>query len=242
MDFLYRLVERQRSEQTGLRPVLPSRFEPEDPTQLQEVEAHSIPAMHASVDHRVPASVHPPGAQEFPPAAVRPAPHGQCQHAEQPDPPRHSPPRIDERAAVAHAQPRPKPPAPAGEAEAPGEASMSEPASTPKVIVVQRMIPEIAHRHAATDVHAPTPPVPPERLVPAITEDRLPTITVPEATRHPEPAPIQISIGRIEFVPASPSAEREPARVMPAPPTQRPPYRPRLTLDDYLARTDRGRR
>ena len=56
MDFLTRLVQRQRSEPTGLQPVLPSRFEPDGPAQL-EVETEYAPTLSTTIARHAPTPV-----------------------------------------------------------------------------------------------------------------------------------------------------------------------------------------
>ena len=57
-----------------------------------------------------------------------------------------------------------------------------------------------------------------------------------------EPTRIVISIGRVELrAPAAPAVAQENSAT-PAPPSPCSAYQPRLTLDDYLAQPNRGRR
>ena len=79
MDFLTRLVERQRNEQIGVRPVLPSRYEREAVRALQPVSTPrpTEPRSSAVTGARFPTPAQPSSAAGPEPTAQQPDAQGQ---------------------------------------------------------------------------------------------------------------------------------------------------------------------
>jgi hypothetical protein len=241
MDFLTRLVQRQRSEPTGLQPVLPSRFEPDSPAQL-EVGTEYAPPLPTTIAPHAPTPVLT--ADPVKSTALPSLPPSRAMTVEPPAPLQSvvsTPP--DDRAHLSAPIPRPAPPPPANHDTSVGPAGVLEQRIVdPKIQDLQQLSP-VPPILSTAPVEAPARPALPEPLVPVGAEDDPPVI---DALAAPEPQPerttIEISIGRIELVPATPSAERENTGVAMAPIAPLPSYRPRLSLEDYLLRPNRGRR
>jgi len=241
MDFLTRLVQRQRSEPTGLQPVLPSRFEPDGPAQL-EVETEYAPTLSTTIARHAPTpvltakpvnSTAPATLPPFRPMTVEPL--APLQPVLGPPP--------DDRAHLSAPIPRPAPPPTANQdTSVDPVGSLERRIVDPKIQDPQQLSP-VPPALSTAPVEAPPRPALPEPLVPVGEEDNPPVI---DALAAPEPRPerttIEISIGRIELVPATRAEKHETTRVAMAPTAPLPSYRPRLSLEDYLLRPNRGRR
>ncbi|TYB39670.1 hypothetical protein FXF50_04635 [Micromonospora sp. AP08] len=241
MDFLDRLVDRQRRPLTGVRPELPSRYEPvtDAPREVEEVaSAWTEPAVRP-----LPAPVAHVGRRGEPerPAVTQAAT------------------RRDSAPVLVPSEPVPAPPPP-----------LAQPvARTTIAPVVERVVERsepVLHRHLAApaDQVAKTPPSPARQPIP--NGERLPTEAAERRSRA-LPAPmlpgaadrvddaevhnvldealtrtttVSISIGRIEIRPSAPVPVRQTPRVEAPVTAPRPAYRPRLSLEEYLDRPDRG--
>ncbi|MCD4525962.1 hypothetical protein [Nocardioides sp. cx-173] len=243
MDFLDRLVERQRSPRLGVRPELPSRYEPVSEA-LREVEDLAIATRDPSEPAQDPSrSVISQRAVESP--VVR---------APQPDP------VLPPRPAAETPRPRPLPPVRDPGVRVMGDRERRPDAESPPI---ERARAPVARREprAAPPLVEVRPTVTDEAPGPAPSQAALPTPMLPapapapaqpapgEATHRsegPEPRPsrsttVSISIGRIEIRPPDPArTETRPRPDAPVAPP-RPAYRPRLSLEGYLERPNRGR-
>ncbi len=233
MDFLTRLVQRQHTEQIGVRPVLPSRFETEAGAPSLTETSEPAPAitsprtMHVAPKHDPPAPRQDSGPGR---ASVPRREHGH-------QPARLPQPLLPEPDLRPTAQSREIPlrdisREPSTTDSAPHKAK-SRGVDVPQPIrgLVRSALPMTAERVATPALPAPMlePSAQPFTPAPTLTE-RL----------APEPTTVTISIGRVEL--RAPSAP--PAAPSPSPLAQlaRPSFRPRLTLEDYLAQPNRGRR
>jgi hypothetical protein len=241
MDFLTRLVQRQRSEPTGLQPVLPSRFEPDGPSQL-DVETEYAPPLPTTTARHAPMPVLTAEPEKSTAPATLPPSRPMTVEPPAPLPPVVSAPP-DARAHLSDPVPRPATPPPAIQDKSVGPVGFSEQRiADPKIQALQQLSP-VTPIPSTAPVEAPARPALPEPLVPVGAVHNPPVI---DALAAPEPQPerptIEISIGRIELVPATPPPEHENTSVAMAPIAPLPSYRPRLSLEDYLLRPNRGRR
>lgn len=242
MDFLARLVERQRSPHRGVRPELPLRYEPVADA-LSEVEDLTV----APRDPGEPASEAPSPAlplQRVVESRVRPAPES--------DPARPS------RPSQEASQRRPLDPVPEHRVLV---STVREPA--PEGAPPRAVEPHPAQVSSRRE--SPPPPLPPVELsTPRATAEGRPVVALPtpmlpapapadgapvpmhDLSERPEPArsgptTVSISIGRIEISPPDRApSETRPRLEAPVTPA-RPAYRPRMSLEDYLDRPNRGR-
>ncbi|WP_299088209.1 hypothetical protein [uncultured Microbacterium sp.] len=252
MDLLSRFVERQRSPRSGLRPDLPSRYEPtpDSPSEaMLEVEgvvgSPRVDPTAAMPRHLV-AGEPEAGPRPSHPAqrgAIRPEPLVPEPLAAEPlvaEPVRRRAPAIEaipdsaptardrERAPAPSAPPRRARPS----AEHPAAEASHDPTPTPHRGVRLEDTPPTA------DARALPEPLLPERVKPLeLPGDR----STPRDAEGPRRPTVRISIGRVEL--RAPAAAPAPERTGLAAPRTAPRAlpRPRLSLEDYLARAERGR-
>jgi hypothetical protein len=245
MDFLTRLVERQRTEQIGVRPVLPSRYERDavGPTQPESAARPTEPNPRAVAPAPSPTPAKLIIAADAKPIARQPdAEHPSPSPAGEPavTPPAPEPPRVTN-------DPLPVlvvDPVPIHDDDAHTDWRQDaehQPLSQPAT-VVQQQVTSRTGRHNPVALDPIGPAEPPQPMI--VHDDYGAPITMPplpERDSEAQPTTIAITIGRVEL--RAPAAHTDQsASATPAPPPTRPAYRPRLTLEDYLARPNRGRR
>lgn len=245
MDFLTRLVQRQRNDRIGVRPVLPSRFETKAklPFDVETVGRSRDPEQIADDDRLGPALPRPIGVGEtvsLAPKPTAPRPHQPASPHRQPAP---TPPPEQQLALMEPPAllPRLLPPRGAQQTTdrhrtaAPINDVLTEP-------VPPHTVSTTLSGSVPTPVDTPAPPELPHQLV---SSDRYHTRpTIPSLMRRDtaaEPVTIAINIGRVELQPPSapPHGPQSPAAT---PTATQQAYQPRLTLEDYLALPNRGRR
>lgn len=239
MDFLDRLVERQRNPLSGVRPELPSRYEPVADG-LAEVEQLAV--SERRTDGPAPARSALVVERRVVESRVVPAPEPDRAARERP----------------AEDPPRPQQPAPLAASEVPTptvsrslpddeppRAAERRPAETPArhepPPAVRRPV-EDHHRIAEETRSAAALPAP---MLPAPPSAEPAAPIASDLAERPERSSsrptVSISIGRIEIRPPE-SARAESRTRLEAPVTpQRSAYRPRLSLEAYLERPNRGR-
>jgi len=257
---LTRLVERQRSAEPGVRPVLPSLFEPsafEDGTAeagLLEVEVEErVPAPKPAQNRRSPLSLPPRDSSRSPephpgqPEVVTPAPPdvdagGVAPPAVHEPTTTPAPTKREEPIAVQPVDRRPieHPTLPAplvhlqhGEAGVPAVAAgQRSEADTPTPYVEHVQLPESMVTSQPDQRKAPGEPV-----VAAAQPQPVPTSLESAHRFEEQPITVSVRIGRIEVRALAPAASAHDAAAA----ERRTLHQPRLSLEDYLARPNRGR-
>jgi hypothetical protein len=239
MDFLTRLVDRQRGGHIGVRPVLPSRYESES-AGPSHAEAAVPPVQHGPC---LRLSARPSGDQVLNPTML------QRDSSHEPDPVPQSPSAVDVVRLTGALLPATNvervadPPALSHAIGEPAERPTAARQHGPHLDAdAQRQNPARHGKFVSVDAVAqqlPAPSLPQPMLEPA--HPYPVAVEVPARRPTADPTTVTISIGRVELrAPSTPPAPPPSAESPSAPP--RSAHQPRLTLEDYLAQPNRGRR